>query len=276
MSGTRLRVVCVCLIASALARCGRGEHAPTSLGEPPMGSQGGQMAIGGAKGLTAKSGSGGASGAVQHSGAASGRGPEIWSGEGGAAEGGKDGTGGASAGSAGTVGMPEINLCLRLARVEALTREVVTSYEVRVYADCRLKWVVNLYLPNGRADFQNRLNQWTYRLWGCATPPPDDFALIDRVVPISEVEAEALIDRYLEAVTIVVQLSAEETASLRGALQKLSAPLIDPTRLGFPESSCALGGGGGAAGISAAAGDSGAAGAWQEATLAGGSGGTAP
>lgn len=277
MSGTRLRVVCVCLIAWALARCGREEHAQTSAGELPVGSLGGNMAAEAPMGLIAESGSGGDSGAIQHFRAPRGMGAEAGSGEGEGGGGGVKGvTGrmrGASAGSAGTT---ELNLCLRLSRVEDLTREVVSSYEVRVYADCRLKWVVNLYLPNGRADFKNRLNQWTYRLWGCATPPPDDFALVDRVVPISEAEAEALIDRYLEAVTIVIQLSPEEAASLRAALRELSAPFVDPARQGFPESSCALGGSGGAAGISGAAGHSGAAGAWHMSSLAGGSGGTTP
>ncbi|HTQ03590.1 MAG TPA: hypothetical protein VMI54_07025 [Polyangiaceae bacterium] len=174
--------------------------------------------------------------------------------------GGLGGSGGASGGSAGGGGASnQLSLCVRLSNATNLDLEVTNDYEKAFIADCNIYWVFYLYYDasknlNERDKFLNQMLAFNYALWGCAgSPAPTSFDLVYKPVPLSQADADALIDAYMGVATRDLSLSPGESADMRAALERLSEPLLmSPDPGGYSQSRCnGEGGAGGQAGADA-------------------------
>ncbi|HWZ92303.1 MAG TPA: hypothetical protein VNW92_25740 [Polyangiaceae bacterium] len=193
---------------------------------------------------------------------------------------GQDSSGGASAGAgpeasggAGTDAGEQLTFCPRLGTPALAAFNVTRDYDHAVYADCRVSWVTNLYLapvPSERDTFLNNLLSWSMRLWGCLTPPVDDFELIYTKAPLTSADATALIDDYMVAATADLKLSTQESHDMRAALVRLSQQMIAQDSTDFSHSTCdGTGGTGGTGGTTGGTGGSSGTGG-----TGGGTGGT--
>jgi hypothetical protein len=187
---------------------------------------------------------------------------------------GQDSSGGATAdpgpeasGGAGLDAGEQLTFCARLTSPTVLAFNMTRAYDHAVYGDCRVTWVTNLYLDAGaRETFLNNLLSWSYRFWGCQTPPVDDFALIYQPAPLTSADAAALIDDYMIAAIDQLTLSASESDAMRAALLRLSLQTVAQDSPDFSNSTCnATGGTGGTAGTGGQPASGGAAGASAEA-----------
>jgi hypothetical protein len=172
---------------------------------------------------------------------------------------GQDSSGGASAGAgpeasggAGADAGEQLTFCARF-DIPSPSQDafnVSRDYDHTVYADCRVSWVINLYLvPHERDTFLNNLLSWNYGLWGClGAPAVNDFALIYGKAPLTSADASALIDDYMVVAIADLKLSAQESHDLRAALVRLSQQTIAQDSTDFSHSSCDTGGTGGTSG----------------------------
>jgi hypothetical protein len=177
-------------------------------------------------------------------------------GAGGSTAGGSDaggaGASGGEAGQSGTGGSPDaatasLSVCIRLQSPSVLSFDVTRTYDHTVFADCRVKWVSNLYLEvDQREVFLNNLLAWNMRFWGCSPPPPDDFALIFKPAPLTRGDAAALIDDYISVATQALGLSTPEIDEMRAALDTLANSVVANESNGFSNSQCSDSGAGGA------------------------------
>jgi hypothetical protein len=162
---------------------------------------------------------------------------------GGGADGGAD-TGGGGEGGSGSDPL----ICPRFGRYEAGKKafDIGAAFENATFVDCRLSWVVSLYLePNlERELFWTKLNEMTLKLWGCVDGAPA-FSLIYKPVSLSRAEARALVDAYLVASKNVAELSPSELRFVERELLQLAEPLVDDSLDDFSRSTCPDGGTGG-------------------------------
>jgi hypothetical protein len=182
--------------------------------------------------------------------------------------GGVEGTCEITAGQDGSAPEP-LAICARLQSASVLAFDVTRAYDHAVYGDCRVAWVIDLYLDvNKRAEFLNTLLAWNMKLWGCNAPAPEDFALIFEAVPLTAGDAAALVDDYLDVATQSLELSPAEITKLRATLAYLARPLIADASCELSHSRCVVdagvdgspGAGGGSGGGSGNGGVSGAGG----------------
>ena len=92
---------------------------------------------------------------------------------------------------------------------------------------------------------------WNLQLWGCQGQPVGDFGLVYRTPPLSAGDANLLIELYLTAATAELDLRPSELDDMRGALERLSKPLI-VSDSSEPSASVCPTGAGGAGGAGAA------------------------
>jgi hypothetical protein len=159
--------------------------------------------------------------------------------------------GGEGGGSATTGPLSEqLTLCNRLTEVPTKERDFSDAFERLVYLDCRVAWLPQLYLKpvNVRFQYQNALERWNLRFWGCDGVPVTDFQLVWQEPPLSRGDADIVIDHYLQAATEFLELSPKEQEDMRAALQRLSTPAVTSDSLEPSQSSCETGGAGGAGG----------------------------
>lgn len=223
---------------------GEGEAAKAgsggSGGEPP--ASGGDSARGGSSttageggiGATANAGgSGGTSGTSTHGG--------------GADDGGEVGTAGAASGGEGNVDAPPaLTICERLINPPDNSFDVTQGYRAATTGDCRIAWVTRLYLDDDQEHvFLNQLLRWNLELWGCGgAPPPEDFGLLFREVPLTSTDAEALITLYMETTITTLAMSSDEIEAMRAMLDYLAKRVIERETDEFTDSHCATGAGG--------------------------------
>jgi hypothetical protein len=251
---------------------GADGHAASDGATPPDGARGSGVGGSGAVDAAASGGATDAHAGKANGGAASGGKGPVSGGTGGSSSGGSSGTceiAGSQDGSA-----PEpLAICARLQGASPRAFDVTRAYDHAVYADCRVSWVSDLYLEvDKRPDFLNTLLAWTMKLWGCAAPAPDDFALIFERVPLTAGDAAALIDHYVEVATVSLELSPAEITEMRATLGYLARPLIADSSCELSKSRCIVdagAGGSAGAGGNAATGGSNSGGA----TDGGGTGG---
>ncbi|HEX6276875.1 MAG TPA: hypothetical protein VFZ53_27735 [Polyangiaceae bacterium] len=250
-------------LAFAFAACGeprddeRAERTPGEAGEggettdtggaSPGAGNGGSNAQGGSRGGTTSRG-----GRAGQAGAPSGGNAGTTSGTGGTVAGGEGGGAGMSEGGSGGDGEPVPVVCDRLGTVAsaAIAQRVALTYDRTRHRDCRLGWFTTLWLPpvDERAEYLNRIIRQTLAFWGCVEGPPAGFSLVHGVVPLSRAEVDALVEVYLNASRIEAQLSPAELAPIERALQRLGAPLVEPTLDDFSRSTCPGDGSGGQGG----------------------------
>ena len=250
----------------------------TQLGAPLLSDAGDAHATGeAAQSSTGGNGGGGGNAGAPPTGTG-GRGGSVDGGTGtgsqaGAAGAGGGGQGGSDSGADGSVSVA-LSLCVRLQSPSVLSFDITRAYDHRVYADCRVKWVSNLYLEvDQREVFLNNLLAWNMRFWGCTPPPPDNFALIFKTAPLTLGDVSALIDDYIEVATQPLGLSAPEIAEMRAALLELANSVVATPSNGLSKSQCTVEAGAGGAGGGGSTGSGGTGGA---VTGAGGTGGTRP
>ncbi|HKY36441.1 MAG TPA: hypothetical protein VJN18_10905 [Polyangiaceae bacterium] len=122
---------------------------------------------------------------------------------------------------------------LRIPEPFEKSEDVTIGYTQAVFDDCRTKWVTKLFLDKDEQPlFLNNLIDWNLDFWGCtlAAPPVSTFALIHEPAPLSAGDAALLIEHYITVATAELTLSPLEITEMRGALERLSRPLIvDPT-----------------------------------------------
>lgn len=137
-------------------------------------------------------------------------------------------SGNAGEGPVGPV-MEELSLCDRLTGTSILTTEVSWAFEALVYADCQLNWLNQLYLdfkPNKRDEYLNALRPWNLRFWGCQDQPVGDFPLVFGTPPLSQGDADLLVDYYVQAAIAKIGLSTTEEEEMRSALARLAVQLV--------------------------------------------------
>jgi hypothetical protein len=175
------------------------------------------------------------------------------------------GTGGASAGAGNTPGgegggppdgplLEELSLCDRLTQVAAKNLQTTKMFERAVYTDCRVDWLGHRYVDAmARDDYLNDLLTWNQKFWGCQQAPVDDFLLVWGTPPISQGDAEIVIDHYVAAAIEQLGLTAKEEQEMREALERLSTLVVTSASLEPSEPSCvdANGGAGGQGGVGA-------------------------
>jgi hypothetical protein len=158
---------------------------------------------------------------------------------GGGNAGGRLGSGGDAGGQDASTAVA-LSVCVRLQTPSVLSFDVTRTYDHTVYADCRVKWVANLYLDvDQREVFLNNLLAWNMRFWGCTPPPPDNFALIFKPAPLTSADADALIDDYIDVATQALGLSAPEITEMRAGLRKLAQSTISTVSSEYSSSQCA-------------------------------------
>jgi hypothetical protein len=259
MQTTRFWVLaCLAVFVSALSfSCGSDEIArPT---KPACPSCGGDMSLGGesfAGGPSVHAGGSGTSGSrampsggdegvpLGGSGAVAGNAGTGATGASGAGEGGASGgTGGAPTNPGGE----QLEVCGRLTMTSVHAFAVAEAYEKAVFRDCQVKWVAALQ-GQDLVDYKNTLLLWNRSFWGCPDAPVFDntFALVFKTPPLTQGDADVLIDHYLAAAQAELDLSPPEAADMRAALERLAAPLITDPSLEPSNSSCSTDGAGGA------------------------------
>jgi hypothetical protein len=190
-----------------------------------------------------------------------------------------------AAGDAGSGGSNELappDFCARLDTPSPDATKVTLEFERRVFCDCRVKWVIRLYLDLGERDtYLNALKEWNLHFWGCEQPPVEDFKLIHTETPLSRADAATLIEHYVDVARAELTLSAFEAEQVRAHLERLSAPLLtekpdfsNAQCGGAPSvpSSCAQGGSSGSGGTAGQGGTAGTSGAGGTAAGEGGTG----
>jgi hypothetical protein len=158
----------------------------------------------------------------------------------------------------------ELTLCNRLRGPSVLSFDSTRAFDHAVYADCRVAWVIDLYLQvDKRAQFLNALLAWNMSFWGCSAPAPTDFGLIYEPAPLSAGDVAALVDDYISVVQPSLDLSDLEIADMRSALTALAQPLTADPSCHLSRSSCTMegsGGSGGALGVGGTTGNGGTTG----------------
>ena len=153
-----------------------------------------------------------------------------------------------------------LTFCPRLITPSLSAFDVTRDYDHAVFADCRVKWVTNLYLQAGaREDFLNDLLSWSLDFWGCLPPPVDNFALIYQSAPLTSADAAAIIDDYMLVATADLTLSTSESQAMRAALGRLSQQTIAQDSPDYSQSTCGTGGASGTGGTSGTGGPAGPA-----------------
>jgi hypothetical protein len=191
-------------------------------------------------------------------------------GAGGRLDGGTGGMSSDAAGEGGAAGAVDagskppdpLSICIRLGTNATLDDEIVTlDADYAFDGDCRISWVSSLYTDAQRYVFLNQLSAFNYQLWGCpGTVPPTGFGLIYEPHPLTQSDANALIDSYVSVATADLVLTSGEIAGLRAWLGWLSEPLlVSPDPGGFSQANCTTGAEGGAGGEGGAAENGGAA-----------------
>ena len=164
-----------------------------------------------------------------------------------------------STGSTGsTEGPPElVDICVRLTNPTGLAGTLALEFDLAVDQDCRIQKFLYLYaLATGdaRSNFLNALARFNLSLWGCGAAPPSQFLLIylagltEDVPPLTQADADALIEDYLAAVSLRLGLSPEEADSQRAYLQWLASGIVSDEVTGYTRSICLANGAGGEGG----------------------------
>jgi hypothetical protein len=159
-------------------------------------------------------------------------------------------SGNAGEGPVGPV-MEELSLCERLSGTSLLTTEVSWALESLVINDCRVDWLTHLYLdfkPNKRDQYMNALRPWNLRFWGCQDQPVADFPLVFGTPPLSQGDADLLVDYYVQAAIAKIGLSSKEEDEMRSALARLAAQLVVDASSEPSQSTCGDPNAGGAGG----------------------------
>lgn len=175
--------------------------------------------------------------------------------------------------------LEELSVCDRLLRVQEKNRAQTDVFERNVYLDCRVKWLPRLYIDAHAAeDYRNALEDWNDRFWGCRDLPVDDFLLVWGTPPISQGDADIVIEHYMVAAIEHLQLTQKEEDEMRAALQRLAtvvitSPSLEPSQSGCVDPNGGAGGMDGSGGAAGAndGGQGGAAGATQAQAGNGGS-----
>lgn len=262
MQATRLwRLSCLLVLGSAaLASCGKDEAASPSV-TPQSGAGGGASA--GTPASTAGDTAAPVGGAGTSGGSTSGGSPTNVGGDATAGAGAQPPTGvGGDAGAGGALGgggngpVPpgeQLELCTRvtgkIGHVDAQSRAFATA----LFADCRIKWVVPPKADLGA--YRQQLVDWTYDFWGCDPGQSvTDFGLAYGTPALSVGDANLLIEHYLTTVDAEVQLSTDERADMKAALDRLAKQLISSPSEEPSQSNCVsnTGGAGGATGAGGA------------------------
>jgi hypothetical protein len=246
MSRLRLHILVWGLFTPALGSiaCSDDEQAAApAAADASTDHDAGRSSSAGSGGRSGASGGGGTvpagTGAVGGVDSGSGGTPIVGSDAGGAASGGGSGQGGMEGGSDASASVA-LTVCVRLQSPSVLAFDVTRTYDHTVYADCRVKWVANLYLDvDQREVFLNNLLAWNMRFWGCSPPPPTEFALIFKPAPLTSADAAALIDDYIDVSTQALGLSAPEIDQMRAALEKLSKSVVATVSNDYSKSQCA-------------------------------------
>ena len=190
---------------------------------------------------------------------------------GGAPHAGGTATGGADANTAGAAGVggelgtagnggsgpttppgEQLTLCARISNrvphADAHTRAFATA----VFADCRIRWIVPL--KPDLDEYRQQLVVWDLEFWGCQGNPVTNFGLVWGTPALSAGDAKLLIEQYLTTTNAELELSTDERAEMKAALDRLAEPLISSPSEQPSKSSCVqnTGGAGGAAGAGGA------------------------
>jgi len=162
-----------------------------------------------------------------------------------ASPGASGGTGGQLGSEAGLDGSAPVglDLCVRLTTPSVFAFDITRAFDHAVFADCRVKWVVNLYLDvDQRAEFLNNLLAWNMQFWGCNPPPPSNFGLIFKPAPLTSADAAALVDIYIQTATEPLGLSDPEIKAMRAALLELAKTTVAKVSAEYSHSECSDGG----------------------------------
>lgn len=144
---------------------------------------------------------------------------------------------------------PVVPLCTRLDdpghpdHINVLSQNVALEYLHLVALDCR---VANLSSSNDTTFvFANQLRVFNLALWGCWSNPPADFGLVPEMIgELTSADVALLIDVYLQAAVIVLELSSGEVDALRGSLVDLGALAVTRNANAYALSLCDAGGAG--------------------------------
>jgi len=155
--------------------------------------------------------------------------------------------------------LEELSVCDRLLRVPEKNLAQSDMFERESYLDCRVKWLPRLYIDaRARKDYLNALEDWNDRFWGCQDLPVDDFLLVWGTPPLSQGDADIIIEHYMAAAIEQLQLTQKEEDEMRAALQRLATLVVTSSSLEPSQPDCVdpNGGAGGMAGAGGAAGTS--------------------
>ena len=246
-------LVVVAVVGSgAFAACADGDVLPSHpQSQAGAATDGGAPSGGKAVNVSGSGGRGGASGAstTPEGGAAAGAGVggDASGAVGGKADGGgAGGVGGALNGEDGE----QLMLCARLSGQTVLAGRMAHDFEVNVYYDCRVSWLV----VKGHAldDFLVSMTSFNYAFWGCANLPVTTFGLVDGQPSLSAADVATLAEDYVAAMNTSLQastqnsLSAPEAVEMTAALERLAKPLITNPAPTLSKSVCDSGAGGAA------------------------------
>jgi hypothetical protein len=257
MLRTRLWVL-LCLTGlgqMSLFGCGEDEGAskprqPGDGGSSTLGGEGPSETLGGnaadSSGGTAASDTGGAP--VNTGGA-------PFDPEGGANLGGGLGAGGATDPALGE----QLELCARLSGNTIHAFNVEQGYAKAAIKDCRVTWVIPR--KDDLVPFQNALLVSNLELWGCQGKPVENFALVYGTPELSQGDVTILIDEYMAAADLELELSPPEFDDMKAALERLAEPLIASASTEPSQPNCAVESAGGAAGAGGGTADIGVGGA---------------
>jgi hypothetical protein len=160
----------------------------------------------------------------------------------------------------------ELSLCDRLTQVDLKEEQLSDEFERSMWLDCRVHWLPDLYVhpaqgPQVRDDYVNALVRWNLRFWGCQDVPVETFELVWGEPPLSQGDADIIVDYYMQEAIQHLELSPKEQGEMLAALKRLSTLLITSDSLEPSNSSCSAGGAGGAGGDGPGAGGDGPGGA---------------
>lgn len=152
----------------------------------------------------------------------------------------------------------ELGICARLEKATDLAKLVMRSFETRLYMDCRSTWLAQLSYADGkRHEYLNELQKWNVRFWGCNASPVDDFPLVYGSPPLSQGDADIVIEHYLAAALAELELTEKELCEMRVALERLAQATIASDSSEPSQPRCDDPGTGGAGGMTGSAGEGG-------------------
>jgi hypothetical protein len=237
--------------SGAFAACADGDVLPSHpQSNAGAATDGGAPAGGKAVTVAGSGGRGGASGTstTPEGGTAAGAavGGDANGGVGGEGDG---GAGGALNGEGGEDG-EQLMLCARLSGQTVLAGRMAHDFEVNVYYDCRVSWLV----VKGHAldDFLVSMTSFNYAFWGCANLPVTTFGLVDGQPSLSAADVATLAEDYVAAMNTSLldtsqnSLSAPEAVEMTAALERLAKPLVTNPAATLSQSLCNSGAGGAA------------------------------